>query len=259
MDLGIKGKGALVLASTKGLGFASARALSEEGARVVVNGRDAGAGRTAVERLGKDAIFIMADIAKEGERGRLFEEARARLGRIDILVTNAEGPRTGAFMDVSLEEWRAAFELVMVSAIDMARRCVPDMVAAGFGRIVNISSISAKETTPGTPLANALKPGLVGAFATLGREVAGTGVTVNSIMPGPFDTELLRRVANRIVGRDDVTAEEAVRIYAEKGPMKRLGKTEEFGALVAFLCSAPAAYVTAQSYVIDGGHLRTIF
>lgn len=259
MDLGITGKGALLLASTKGLGFASARALSAEGVNVVINGRDEAAGRAAAARLGGRATFVKADIAREGERARLFEEARARLGRIDILVTNAEGPRTGAFLEVSLEEWRHAFELVMVSAIDMARRCVPDMAAAGFGRIVNISSISAKETTPGTPLANALKPGLVGAFATLARELAESGVTVNSIMPGPFDTELLRRVANRIVGRDDVTAEEAVRIYAGKGPMKRLGKTEEFGALVAFLCSAPAAYVTAQSYVIDGGHLRTIF
>ena len=162
-------------------------------------------------------------------------------------------------MDVTADDWSQAFELVIASAVDIVRRCVPDMVEAGFGRIVNISSMSAKETTRGTALANSLKPGLVGAFATLGRELAETGVTANSIMPGPFDTELLLRVANKLVGREDTTAEEAAEIYAQEGPMKRLGRTEEFGALCAFLCSRHAGYITAQSYVIDGGHVKSLF
>ncbi len=259
MDLGIAGETALLLASTKGLGFGCAKALVGEGVKVVISGRTPEIGVAATENLGANAHFIAADIARPEDRARLFAEAKAHLGAISILVTNAGSPPTGAFMDVSMDDWSTAFELVVASAVDLARRCVPDMVEAGFGRIVNISSLSAKETTRGTALANSLKPGLVGAFATLGRELAETGVTANSIMPGPFDTELLRRVANKLVGRDDIGAEEAVELYAQEGPMKRLGRTEEFGALCAFLCSRHAGYITAQSYVIDGGHVKSLF
>ena len=259
MDLGIAGETALLLASTKGLGFGCAKALVEEGVKVVISGRTPEVGAAALQQLGANARFIAADIARPEDRARLFAEAKAHLGAISILVTNAGSPPTGAFMDVSMDDWSAAFELVVASAVDMARRCVPDMVEAGFGRIVNISSLSAKETTRGTALANSLKPGLVGAIATLGREVAESGVTANSIMPGPFDTDLLRRVANKIVGRDDIGADEAVELYARQGPMKRLGRIEEFGALCAFLCSRHAGYITAQSYVIDGGHVKTLF
>lgn len=259
MDLGIAGETALLLASTKGLGLGCAKALAEEGVTVVISGRTPENGAAALRQLGANAHFIAADIARPADRARLFAEAKAHLGAISILVTNAGSPATGAFLEVSMEDWSAAFELVVASAVDMARRCVPDMMEAGFGRIVNISSLSAKETTRGTALANSLKPGLVGAIATLGREVAESGVTANSIMPGPFDTDLLRRVANKLVGRDDIGAEEAVELYARQGPMKRLGRTGEFGALCAFLCSRHAGYITAQSYVIDGGHVKSLF
>ncbi|HJO71414.1 MAG: SDR family oxidoreductase [Rhodospirillales bacterium] len=259
MDMGIAGKTALLLASTKGLGFGCAKALVGEGVKVAISGRTPETGAAAAENLGANAHFIAADIAQPEDRARLYAEAKAHLGAISILVTNAGGPQTGAFMDVTADDWSQAFELVIASAVDIVRRCVPDMVEAGFGRIVNISSMSAKETTRGTALANSLKPGLVGAFATLGRELAETGVTANSIMPGPFDTELLLRVANKLVGREDTTAEEAAEIYAQEGPMKRLGRTEEFGALCAFLCSRHAGYITAQSYVIDGGHVKSLF
>ncbi|MDP6572811.1 MAG: SDR family oxidoreductase [Rhodospirillales bacterium] len=259
MDLGIAGEKALLLASTKGLGFGCAKALVEEGVKVVISGRTPETGAAAAENLGANAHFIAADIERREDRARLFAEAKAHLGAISILVTNAGSPPIGAFMEVSTDDWSTGFELVVASAVDLARRCVPDMVEAGFGRIVNISSLSAKETTRGTTLANSLKPGLVGAFATLGRELAETGVTANSIMPGPFDTELLRRVANKLVGRDDISAEEAAEIYAQQGPMKRLGRIEEFGALCAFLCSRHAGFITAQSYVIDGGHVKSLF
>jgi 3-oxoacyl-[acyl-carrier protein] reductase len=161
-------------------------------------------------------------------------------------------------MSKSNEDWQAAFELTMLSALDMVQRCLPKMIERGYGRIVNISSISAKETTPGTPLSNGIKPGLLGALGTLAREVGATGVTVNSILPGPFDTDLLRRFAPHTVERADLSPEEAVQLYAEKGPMKRLGTIEEFGALCAFLCSRQAGYITGQSIVIDGGHVPAL-
>jgi 3-oxoacyl-[acyl-carrier protein] reductase len=215
-------------------------------------------GIDAISRLGGEAHFVQADMSRSAERARLFKEARAHLGTISMLVTNVDGPPPGTFMSKSNEDWQAAFELTMLSALDMVQRCLPKMIERGYGRIVNISSISAKETTPGTPLSNGIKPGLLGALGTLAREVGATGVTVNSILPGPFDTDLLRRFAPHTVERADLSPEEAVQLYAEKGPMKRLGTIEEFGALCAFLCSRQAGYITGQSIVIDGGHVPAL-
>jgi 3-oxoacyl-[acyl-carrier protein] reductase len=258
MDLGIAGKTALVMSSTRGLGFGCAAALAAEGVRVVINGRNTERGLNAESRLGGKAHFVQADVSQAAERARLFKEARAHLGTISILVTNADGPPPGIFMSKSSEDWQAAFDLVMLSALDMVQRCLPEMIERGYGRIVSISSTSAKEITAGTPLANGIKPGLLGALGTLAREVGATGVTVNSILPGPFDTDLLRRFAPHAVGRADLSPEEAVQVYAERGPMKRLGAIEEFGALCTFLCSRQAGYITGQSIVIDGGHVPAL-
>ncbi len=237
MDFGITGKTALLMSSTRGLGFGCAAALAAEGVHVVINGRNAERGIEAASRLGDEAHFVQADVSQPAERARLFEEAIARLGTISMLVTSIDGPPSGTFLSQSNEDWQAAFERIMLSALDMVQRCLPGMIEQGYGRIINISSISAKEITPGTLLSNGIKPGLLGALGTLAREMAATGVTVNSILPGPFDTDLMRKFAPQ----------------AESGPMKRMGTIEEFGALCAFLCSRQAAYITGQSIVIDGG------
>jgi 3-oxoacyl-[acyl-carrier protein] reductase len=258
MDFGIAGKTALLMSSTRGLGFGCASALLAEGVRVIINGRNTKRGIEAVSKLGGKVHFVQADVSRPEERARLFKEARAHLGTISILVTNVDGPPPGTFMSKSNKDWQAAFELIMLSALDMIQRCLPEMIEQRYGRIVNISSTSAKEIIPGTPLSNGIKPGLLGALGTLAREVGATGVTVNSILPGPFDTDLLRRFAAHAVGRADLSPEEAVQLYAEKGPMKRLGTIEEFGALCAFLCSRQAGYITGQSIVIDGGHVSTL-
>lgn len=256
MDLGIAGKTALVMSSTRGLGFGCAAALVAEGVEVVINGRNKERGHEALVKLGKKAHFVQADISQAAERERLFQEAHAWLGSISILVTNADGPPPGAFMSMGSGDWQAAFELVMLSALDMARRCLPEMIAQGYGRIVNISSTSAKEITPGALLANSMKPGLLGAFGTLAREIAATGVTVNSILPGPFDTDRIRAYAQR--ANEALCPEEAFRRYAQSQPMKRVGSIEEIGALCAFLCSRQAGYITGQSIVMDGGQVTTL-
>ena len=237
MDFGIAGKTALLMSSTRGLGFGCAAALVAEGVRVVINGRNAERGIAAMSELGERAHFVQADIGQPAQRARLFEQAQAQLGTISMLVTSIDGPPSGTFLSKSNDDWQAAFERIMLSALDMIQRCLPGMIERGYGRIINISSISAKEITPGTLLSNGIKPGLLGALGTLAREVAATGVTVNSILPGPFDTDLMRKFAP----------------HAESGPMKRLGTIEEFGALCAFLCSRQAGYITGQSIVIDGG------
>jgi 3-oxoacyl-[acyl-carrier protein] reductase len=258
MDFGIAGKTALLMSSTRGLGFGCAAVLVAEGVHVVINGRNAEQGNDSTGKLGRKAHFVQADVSKPEERDRLFNEALDHLGTISLLVTNADGMPAGTFMNKSNQDWRAAFELSMLSALDMIRRCIPEMIERGFGRIISINSISAKEIIPGTPLANGIKPGLLGALGTLAREVAATGVTVNSILPGPFDTDLLRRFAAHAVGRTDLSAEETVQLYAEKVPMKRLGTIEEIGALCAFLCSSQASYITGQSIVIDGGKVPSL-
>ncbi|MGD9101365.1 MAG: SDR family oxidoreductase [Anaerolineae bacterium] len=258
MDLQISDKTALLMSSTRGLGFGCATALVAEGVRVVINGRNAERGNDAASRLGEKAHFVQADISQPAERARLFKAARDHLGTISILVTNAEGPPGGTFMGKSSQDWQAAFELTMLSALDMVQKCLPGMIEQGYGRIVNVSSTSAKETLPGPLLANSMRPGLLGALGTLAREVAATGVTVNSILAGPFDTDLLRRYAPQSIGRADLSPEEAIQIYAGQRPMKRLGKIEEFGALCAFLCSRQAGYITGQSIVIDGGQVTTL-
>lgn len=258
MDFKIRGKTALVMSSTRGLGFGCASALAAEGVRVVINGRDPERGKIALSKLGEQAHFVQADVSRPEERARLFNEARAHLGTISILVTNIDGPPTGSFMSKINNDWQKAFETIMLSALDMVQRCLPEMIDQGYGRIINISSTSAKETTPGTPLSNGIKPGLLGALGTLAREIGPSGVTVNSILPGPFDTDLMRRYTAHAVSGGDLHPEKAFRIYAETKPMKRLGTIEEFGALCAFLCSLQAGYITGQSIVIDGGQVPAL-
>ena len=259
MDLGLKGETALCLAASQGLGFACAKALVEAGVKVVINGRNVERGKKAAASLGNDAAFVAADLTSDTDRARLFDEAKRQLGHISILITNADGPQTGPFLDRNLDDWRKGLELTMLPAIDMAQRCVPDMTTRKFGRIINISSISAKEPTPNTPLANSLKLGLIGAMATLAREVARQGVTVNNILPGPFDTDLLRRVAPFLVNKPEMPQEDAVKLYGERAPVGRIGQVAEFGALCAFLASRHAGYMTGQSVVIDGGHVHAIY
>ena len=259
MDLDIAGENALIMSSTRGLGFGCAKMLASEGAHVIINGRNKERGLEAVSKLGGNAFFIPADISIASERERLFKEAEGLLGDISILVTNVEGPPPGPFMSKTLEDWQAAFELLMLPALDMVCKCLPGMIDHGFGRIVNISSTSSKEIHPGYPLSNGIKPGLLGALGTLAREVSSQGVTINSLLPGPFDTDLMRRSALKALDRKDISEEEAVKIYSQNDPMKRWGTIEEFGALCAFLCSRHAGYITGQSIVIDGGQVSSLF
>ena len=260
MDLGIAGEGALCLASTRGIGFGCAKALAAESCRVVLNGRDEETGAAAAATIGPDALFVAGDVADEAVRAALFEAARAHLGTVSILLTNADGPPGGPFVSKTLADWRAGYEATFLSAVDMARRAVPDMIARGFGRIVSINSMSAKEPSRNTPLGNALKAGLVGAMATLAREIAETGVTVNSVLPGLIDTELLHRFAKFMIGRPEMTdADAALAILMEDTPTGRLGTIEEMGALCAFLASRHAGYITGQAIAMDGAIIKSVF
>ncbi len=237
MELGISGRRAAVAAASRGLGFATARALAAEGVQVAICGRDPETLTVAATQIG--AIPIVADVSNADGAGGFVRDAREALGGIDILVANAGGPPPGRFADVSdPQEYARAFELSCLSTIAMCAEAVPGMQAGQWGRVVAITSIAVRQPIPYLILSNTARAGLTGFLKTLAREVAPDGVTVNSLQPGLHDTERLRAL-----GGTDTSGI----------PAGRLGEPDEFGATAAFLCSEHAAFLTGAAIPVDGG------
>lgn len=254
MDLGLAGKCALVLAGTRGLGLAVAQSLAAEAVAVALVGRDREAGQAAVDGIGGRAVFFQGDLSDSSFRADLPARAEEALySPIGILVTNAGGPPPGEFHEQSLDAWRRAFELNVFGHIDVAQRLVPGMAERGFGRIVNITSFVAKEPYPNMSLSNSVRVALHGAMASLAKEVAVRGVTVNNVMPGIMDTGALKRVIDARVAKDDSDEATVRTMMVRSIPMGRLGLADDFGPICAFLCSPLAGYITGQSIAVDGG------
>jgi 3-oxoacyl-[acyl-carrier protein] reductase len=258
MDLNISDKGALVLGGSQGLGFSCAKALAGEGAHVVVNGRDPDKVQQAAQAIGARAHHVAGDVSIPSERERILEAARELVGDIAILVTNAGGPPPGPVERHARDTWLAALETNMLAAIDFARLCLPAMTAAGFGRIVNITSFTVREPYPNMGLATAARAGLTGAMSALAKEVAATGVTVNNLLPGLMDTSALHRVFAAQAKLQGITEAEAKQRMAESVPRRRLGTEDDFGPVCAFLCSTHAGYMTGQNITVDGGLVRSL-
>jgi 3-oxoacyl-[acyl-carrier protein] reductase len=250
MDLGIAGRTALVLGASKGIGRGIAEALAREGVRVAIASR-------SLERLEKTAAAIdgdvtafQADTADLDRLAALPGEVAERLGPVEILITNTGGPPMGLALDAELDEWRAAYESLVLAPRVLVGAVLPGMRERGWGRIVNVGSSSTREPIEGLALSNSHRPGLVGFFKTLSREVAADGITVNDVATGRFATD---RLQSNWGGREQM----------EKGavqgvPAGRLGDPAEYGDLVAFLCSDRAGYVTGTSIAIDGGLRRSV-
>lgn len=262
MDLGLADRVALVAASSKGLGRAVAEELAAEGAHVVVSARgEAALEETlrAVEALGPGHVLaVRSDLAEPGASGALAAAALDRFGRVDILVNNAGGPPTGSFEDHTPEAWRRAYRLNLESALDLTRAVLPGMKENGWGRIVNITSVAVKEPVDGLILSNSIRAAVTGFARTLANEVAPFGITVNNALPGFTRTDRLIELAvsmaeTRGVGTEEVEAEWNARI-----PAGRLGEPREFAALVAFLASDRASYITGVSVTVDGGRTRAL-
>jgi 3-oxoacyl-[acyl-carrier protein] reductase len=237
MDLGISGRRAAVAAASAGLGLASAKLLADAGVQVAICGRD----RAKVEAAaaGAGAAPLVADVSTPEGAARFVRAARERLGGIDILVTNAGGPPPGAFADVQdTEAYARAFELNCLSTIAMCVEAVPEMRERRWGRVVAITSISVRQPIPHLILSNTARAGVTGFLKTLAREVAPNGVTVNSLQPWIHDTERMRAL-----GAD-----------ASGIPAGRVGDAADFGAVVAFLCSERASFVTGAALPVDGGY-----
>ncbi|GAA0828044.1 SDR family oxidoreductase [Streptosporangium amethystogenes subsp. fukuiense] len=242
MDLGLSGRRAAIGASSGGLGFAAAAALAAEGARVTICGTDADRARAAAERIGSNASWVVADLSDPEGGERFVREAQRVMGGVDILVTNAPGPPPGDFAHARAEDYPRALDLNLMSVVRMCLAAVPAMRENGWGRVVAITSITVRQPIANLILSTTARAGATGFLKTLAREVAADGVTVNSVQPGLHATE---RVGAVYGGNLDA---EIAQI-----PARALGEPRDFGAVVAFLCSEQARYVTGTAIPVDGG------
>lgn len=253
MDFGLRDRVALVAASSSGLGYAVARGLAAEGAKVVVSSRSGERAEQAAATIARDTGSATAafacDVSKEGEPEELVRSAADRFGSLDVLVTNAGGPPPGTFATIDDAGWRQASELTLMSVVRLIRSALPHLRASGRGRIINLSSTSVKEPIDNLLLSSSVRLAVVGLAKTVSREVAPLGITVNTVCPGRIRTARL----TQLYGDEDALAR-----AAESIPMKRLGEPEEFAPLVVFLASDQARYITGQTICVDGGLTRTI-
>jgi len=253
MDLGIRGKTALVCAASKGLGKGCALSLAKEGVNLVITARGEDALEATAQEIRKSTdvkiIAITGDITTADGRAA----ALAACPSPDILVNNAGGPPPGDFRSWSREDWIKALDANMLTPIELIKATVDGMIARKFGRIVNITSGAVKMPIPELGLSNGARTGLTGFVAGIARQTVAHNVTINGLLPGPFDTDRLR--GNMVFNAQKLgkTVEELAKARAEANPAKRFGTIEEFGDACAFLCSANAGFITGQNLLMDGG------
>lgn len=262
MDLGLKGKVALVAASSKGLGRAVAACFAAEGARVGMCARHADELRKAADeiraRTGAEVVAEVADVTKAEDITRWVAQVARSFGRIDILVNNAGGPPPGGFTDFADAQWFGAFELNLLSTVRMIREVLPHMKRAGGGRIVTIASSAVKQPVDGLVLSNTVRLGVVGLSKTLSKELAKDHITVNVVCPGYILTDRLRSYTASRAERLGRSMDEMLTEGAAEVPLARFGTPEEFANVVVFLASDRASYVTGATLQVDGGLIKGV-
>jgi 3-oxoacyl-[acyl-carrier protein] reductase len=263
MDLGIRGRVAIVAAASSGLGKAAAMDLAAEGARVVISARGEERLHSAADEIrsvtGTEVLAIAGDVTNEEHVRKLVSDAKKKLGTVDILVANAGGPPAGFFDDFDAQHYREAVELNLISTINLCREAVPHMRERGWGRIVAITSIAAKQPVENLILSNTARAGVLGFMKSLSQQIAADGITVNTLCPGYHLTERLKSLSSSIAKNEGVSVEDVYARWAAATPMKRIGDPKEFAAVVAFLCSERASYLTGAVIQIDGGAYRALF
>jgi 3-oxoacyl-[acyl-carrier protein] reductase len=260
MDLGIKGRVAVVAGASRGLGKAIARGLSAEGARVAVCSR----GREQIERAareiaaetGGELFAHPADVSRHEEAAGFVSAAADRFGGVDILVTNAGGPPSTTFIEATDAMWQAGFDLTFGSVVSMVRAAFPFMKAAGWGRVVNVTSVAVKQPIDGLILSNAIRAAVVGLAKTLSVELAPHGILVNTVCPGYTATERVEELAAATARARGISADEAKARWEGMIPLRRLGRPEELADLVVFLASDRASYITGATIQVDGGYFK---
>jgi 3-oxoacyl-[acyl-carrier protein] reductase len=262
MDLGIRGKTALVVAASKGMGKASALGLGAEGARVVMCARGEAALKDAAaevkQKTGAEVLALPADASRAADISRVVAEANRAFGGVDILVANVGGPPPGPFEAMTDEQWKAAFEQVHLSTVRFIREVLPHMKRSRWGRILAIQSSSVKQPVDGLVLSNGIRPGIAGLFKTLAGDVAKDNVTVNLVLPGRILTDRFLEHQTDRAKRSGVSLEQQMEISSADIPMGRIGTPDEFAAMVVFLASARASYITGVAVQVDGGLIRSV-
>ncbi len=253
MDLGIKGKRALVCASSKGLGLGCARALAEAGADLVMNARGAEALEASAQAIrddfGVNVTTVACDVTSAEGQAELLKAA----GEVDILVNNAGGPPPGMWTDWEREDFIKALDANMLTPIALIKALVPGMMERGWGRVVNITSQSVKAPIAVLGLSNSARAGLTGYVAGTSRQVAGKGVTINNLLPGIHATDRADALDKGVADKEGVSMDEAKAQRCATIPAGRYGTKEEFGAACAFLCSQHAGFIIGQNILLDGG------
>ena len=262
MDLGLKDRVAIVAASSRGLGKACALELAREGARVVICARDTACLAATADEIasatGAEVFPVEADLTGDAQIRHLVAETQARFGRIDVLVTNNGGPPAGYFDDFDDEAWLAAHQLTLLSAVRLIRATLPAMRARQWGRIINITSVSVKQPVDNLLLSNVYRPGVTGLAKTLSAQLAADGITVNNVAPGYTRTDRVLALARARAAGGDQTVESVLADTVANLPMGRLGEPGELAALVAFLASEQAAYITGATIQVDGGYVASL-
>lgn len=253
MDLGIKGKTALVCGASKGLGRGCAEALAADGVNLVLVARSAEALERTADEIrrthGVNVVAVAADITTPEGRA----QALAACPSPDILITNAGGPPTGDFRDWGRDQWIAALDANMLTPIELIKATVDGMMERGFGRIVNITSSAVKAPIDILGLSNGARSGLTGFVAGIARKTVAKNVTINNLLPGPFDTDRLAATMSGAAKAAGKTIDEVKEARRKQNPAQRFGTAAEFGAVCAFICSAHAGYMTGQNVLLDGG------
>ena len=262
MDLGIRGKTALVVAASKGMGKASALGLGAEGARVVMCARGEAALKDAAaevkQKTGAEVLALPADASRAADISRVVAEADRAFGGVDILVANVGGPPPGPFEAMTDEQWKAAFEQVHLSTVRFIRAVLPHMKRSRWGRILAIQSSSVKQPVDGLVLSNGIRPGIAGLFKTLAGDMAKDNITVNLVLPGRILTDRFLEHQTDRAKRSGVSLEQQMEISSADIPMGRIGTPDEFAAMVVFLASARASYITGVAVQVDGGLIRSV-
>ena len=263
MDLSIKGKNAIVCASSQGLGKSAAVDLAKEGVNIAICSRNKDKINLVKEEIEQTSdvkvVAIEADLSSEKDISALFQEAKKELKTIDILINNNGGPPPSTFEELTDEDWQKTFNSTMMSAIRLSKLVLPDMKKNKWGRIINISSVSVKTPVNGLFLSNSIRMGVLGWAKALSDEVAPHGITVNSVCPGTTKTERIEQILNaqsESSGKDKSEIEEAM---ANSIPMLRIGEASDLSALITFLASEKASYMTGLAVQVDGGSARTFY
>jgi 3-oxoacyl-[acyl-carrier protein] reductase len=263
MDLGLKGKAALVTAASKGIGLGTARVLAREGMRVAISSRSATNLEKARAQIAAetkaDILAIPADMTQRSDLEKLVETASKRLGGIDVLVYNTGPPKPGTFGELTYADWEEATRLLLLSAVTLSQAVVPGMKSKKWGRLIFITSLTLRQPIGNLVLSNTVRLAVAGLSKSLAGELGPYGITSNGIIQGYIRTDRSSHLAEEKAAKSGTTVEEAFKDMAKSIPVGRYGEPEEVGALAAFLASEKAAYLNGGMYTVDGGFIGSVF